>query len=52
MPTGAALFAELLRPGFVAGLLSDPVATVLLALAGVLQLCGFASIRRLSRIEA
>jgi tight adherence protein B len=52
MPTGAALFAELLRPGFVAGLLADPVATMLLALAGVLQLCGFAAIRRLSRIEA
>ncbi len=50
MPTGAALFAELIEPGFVAGLLDDTAATVMLALAAVLQLVGFAAIRRLSRI--
>jgi tight adherence protein B len=50
MPTGAALFAELVEPGFVGRLLSDTTATVLLALAGALQLVGFAAIRRLSRI--
>jgi tight adherence protein B len=50
MPTGAALFAELVEPGFVGRLLSDTAATVLLALAGALQLVGFAAIRRLSRI--
>lgn len=50
MPTGAALFAEVVEPGFVASMVTDSVATVLLALAAVLQLAGFAAIRRLSRI--
>jgi tight adherence protein B len=50
MPTGAALFAELIEPGFLARILSDPAATVLLALAALLQAGGFAAIRRLSRI--
>jgi tight adherence protein B len=52
MPTGAALFAELVEPGFVGSMLSDPAATVLLALAAGLQLAGFAAIRRLSRSGA
>lgn len=51
MPTGAALFAELVEPGFVGRLLADTAAAVLLALAGALQLVGFAAIKRLSRIE-
>ena len=50
MPTGAALFAELVEPGFLARILADPAATILLALAAGLQLAGFAAIRRLSRI--
>jgi tight adherence protein B len=50
MPTGGALFAELVEPGFVGRLLADTAATVLLALAGALQIAGFAAIRRLSRI--
>jgi tight adherence protein B len=50
MPTGAALFAELIEPGFAGKLLSDPVATVLLAVAAALQVAGFAAIRRLSRM--
>jgi tight adherence protein B len=50
MPTGAALFAELVEPGFLARILADPAATVLLVLAGALQAAGFAAIRRLSRI--
>jgi tight adherence protein B len=51
MPSGAALFAELAEPGFVPGLLANPAAATILALAGVLQLGGFVSIRRLARIE-
>jgi tight adherence protein B len=51
MPAGAALFAELLEPGFLGRLVSDGVALILLAVAGALQLAGFAAIRRLSRIE-
>ena len=51
MPTGAALFAELVEPGFVSGLLSNPVSAGLLAVAVALQVLGFAAIRRLSRIQ-
>jgi tight adherence protein B len=50
MPAGAALFAELVQPGFVRGLLADRVATVALVLAAVLQAAGFAAISRLSRV--
>jgi len=50
MPTGGALFAELLQPGFLATLLSSPPAAVLLALAAVLQVVGFFAIRRFSRV--
>lgn len=51
MPAGAALFAELLEPGFLGRLVADGAALVLVTLAAVLQLAGFAAIRRLSRIE-
>lgn len=52
MPVGAALLAELLSPGFVAGMLANPAAAGLLAAAAALQLAGFAAIRRLSRVDA
>jgi tight adherence protein B len=51
MPTGAALFAELVEPGFTSALLSNPASAALLAAAAALQLVGFAAIRRLSRIQ-
>ena len=51
MPVGAALLAELLAPGFVGGLVSDPAAATMLALAVALQFTGFAAIRRLSRVD-
>lgn len=50
MPSGGALFAELLQPGFLAKVLTAPAAAVLLALAAVLQLAGFFAIRRFSRV--
>ena len=50
MPTGGALFAELLQPGFLATLLASPPAAVLLALAAALQAVGFLAIRRFSRV--
>ncbi len=50
MPSGGALFAELLQPGFAASLLAAPAAVLLLALAGLLQLAGFVAIRRISRV--
>lgn len=50
MPTGGALFAELLQPGFLAKLIASPASAVLLVLAGSLQLGGFLAIRQLSRV--
>jgi tight adherence protein B len=52
MPVGAALFAELLEPGFVGDLLSEPASATLLSIAAGFQLAGFAAIRRLSRVAA
>jgi len=49
MPAGAALFAELLDPGFISRILAEPGATALLVLAAGLQALGFAAIRRLGR---
>ena len=50
MPTGGALFAELVQPGFVAGLLGSPASSMLLVLAAALQLVGFVAIKRFSRV--
>lgn len=50
MPTGGALFAELLQPGFLAKLLGAPASAMLLALAVCLQFAGFVAIRRLSGV--
>jgi tight adherence protein B len=50
MPTGGALFAELIQPGFIAKLLGSPVSTVLLALALLLQLAGYVAIKRFSQV--
>jgi tight adherence protein B len=50
MPSGGALFAELIQPGFVVKLLGSPPSAVLLALAAALQVVGFVAIKRLSRV--
>ena len=50
MPTGGALFAELIQPGFVAKLLGSGPSAVMLVLAAALQLAGFVAIRRISRV--
>jgi Flp pilus assembly protein TadB len=50
MPTGGALFAELLQPGFLAKLLASPPSAVLLALAVALQIAGFVAIRRFAQV--
>jgi tight adherence protein B len=49
LPAGAALFAELLQPGFVSQVLSEPASAAMLVAAGGLQVLGFALIRRLGR---
>src|SRR5207248_7558972 len=41
MPSGAALFAELIHPGFVSGLLRNEASLALLAIAAGFQLAGF-----------
>jgi tight adherence protein B len=50
MPTGGALFAELVQPGFLAKLMGSPASAILLAMAAGLQVIGFVAIRRLSRV--
>ncbi|HEY2335509.1 MAG TPA: type II secretion system F family protein [Solirubrobacterales bacterium] len=50
MPSGGALFAELIQPGFLAKVLGGPVSAILLVFAAALQLAGFVAIRRLSRV--
>jgi tight adherence protein B len=50
MPTGGALFAELVQPGFLAKLMRSPASAILLAMAAGLQAIGFVAIRRLSRV--
>jgi tight adherence protein B len=50
MPSGGALFAELIHPGFMLEVLSAPASAVLLALAAALQAAGFVAIKRLSRV--
>ena len=50
MPTGGALFAELIQPGFLAKLMGSPASAILLAMAAGLQVIGFVAIRRLSRV--
>lgn len=50
MPTGGALFAELLQPGFLARFLASPPSAVLLAVAGALQVAGFFAIRRFAQV--
>jgi Flp pilus assembly protein TadB len=50
MPSGGAIFAELVQPGFLARLLGSPPAAVLLGLAAALQAAGFLAIRRFARV--
>ncbi|HEX6688704.1 MAG TPA: type II secretion system F family protein [Solirubrobacterales bacterium] len=50
MPSGGALFAELIQPGFLVKVLSAPAPAVLLALAAALQVAGFVAIRRFARV--
>jgi Flp pilus assembly protein TadB len=50
MPSGGALFAELIQPGFLVKVLSGPASAVLLALAAALQVAGFLAIRRFARV--
>jgi tight adherence protein B len=49
LPAGAALFAELLQPGFISRILAAPASAAMLVAAAGLQVVGFAVIRRLGR---
>lgn len=50
MPLGSGLLAELVAPGFVAGMVGNGVSLALLVAAASLQLAGFAAIRQLGRV--
>jgi tight adherence protein B len=50
MPSGGAVLAELLQPGFLARLLDAPTAALMLAVAATLQAVGFVAIRRISQV--
>ena len=52
MPAFMSLIVELISPGFVAGMLASPLAVILLAIAGALQLAGFFTIRRFGAMRA
>ena len=51
LPAGAALFAELLQPGFISRVLAEPGSAAMLIAAAALQVVGFAVIRRLGRVS-
>jgi tight adherence protein B len=50
MPSGGALFAELIQPGFLVKVLSAPASAALLVMAAALQVVGFVAIRRFARV--
>lgn len=50
MPSGGALFAELIQPGFLAKVLSAPASAVFLVTAAALQVAGFVVIRRFAQV--
>jgi tight adherence protein B len=50
MPSGGALFAELIQPGFLVKVLGAPASAALLVLAAGLQLAGFVAIRHFARV--
>jgi tight adherence protein B len=52
MPSGGALFAELIEPGFIVKLLRSPASAVMLALAAALQVAGFLAIGRIAKVAA
>lgn len=49
MPLGAGLMAELLNPGFFAGIVGSPITLMMAAVALGLQVAGYFAIRRLAR---
>jgi tight adherence protein B len=50
MPSGGALFAELIQPGFLVKVLAAPASAMLLAMAAALQIAGFVVIRRFAQV--
>jgi tight adherence protein B len=52
LPLGAALLAELADPGFIAGLLANPLSAWLTAMAALLQLIALVAVALLARPES
>lgn len=51
MPLLMGALIELISPGFLGGMLASTASVVLLAAAGILQLCGFLAIRKLGEVR-
>ncbi len=51
MPLLMALLVELIAPGFIAGMVTEPASALLLAVAGALQVAGFLAIRKLGEVR-
>ena len=51
LPVGGALLGELAAPGFLAGMVSDPLSAWLLLVAVILQVVAAVAIRRLGRVR-
>jgi len=51
MPAAAALFVELISPGFIGSILGSTPALIISALSAGLQLAGFLAISRLARVD-
>jgi tight adherence protein B len=52
LPLGAAVLAELGRPGYVASLLAQPLSAMLIATSLALQLLAWIAVRRIARLRA
>ena len=52
MPVAVGLLIELVAPGFLGGLIGDPLAAVLVAVAVGLQLFAWVVIQRLGGVKA
>jgi tight adherence protein B len=50
MPVGAALFTELIAPGFIGSLLGSPVSMVMVGIAAAFQVGGFLAISKLAKV--
>ena len=51
MPAIMAVLVEMIAPGFIGSMLSEPLSAALVAVAAILQVLGFLGIRALGRVR-